>query len=244
MKPRVHVQASSRWAREQAEAVGPLQRANPEVGLQGEAAGVGSVARPGLRGANLQGVRRGTQDHAQIHTDEFRAWFGLSKVVDEAGNPLRVMHGSPHAFSVFMPGGTGAPGQLMKSGAGIWFTDLQDGIPAAHHVATRSGGFVPGTSVYPVYLRIERPLLIDDLLSLEWAREAFAGGSMEFPQLLASGWVDEVRKNQDYDGILFKGEDLGWGPGSNEYIVFEPTQIKSALGNCGAFDPSNPDIRS
>jgi len=28
-----------------------------------------------------------------------------------------------------------------------------------------------------------------------------------------------------------------------EWVVFEPTQIKSATGNSGAFDPANPDIR-
>lgn len=32
-------------------------------------------------------------------------------------------------------------------------------------------------------------------------------------------------------------------PVSDSYIVFSPTQIKSATGNSGAFDPDNPDIR-
>src|SRR5690606_8335016 len=27
------------------------------------------------------------------------------------------------------------------------------------------------------------------------------------------------------------------------YVAFEPTQIKSAIGNNGSFDPKNPDIR-
>jgi hypothetical protein len=31
--------------------------------------------------------------------------------------------------------------------------------------------------------------------------------------------------------------------GEPEYIVFEPTQIKSATGNRGTFDPADPDIR-
>lgn len=35
---------------------------------------------------------------------------------------------------------------------------------------------------------------------------------------------------------------MGWGKGTNEYIVFQPTQVKSALGNGGAFDPSDPRI--
>jgi hypothetical protein len=183
---------------------------------------------------------------AQVQTEAFKAWFGLSKVVDEAGAPLRVMHGSPADFRIFLPGGPGWRDRGWKGGAmsgpGVWFTDLQEDVPAAHHVGGGARGFVPGTSIYPVFLKIERPLLIDDRLSLEWAREAFAGGSLEFPQILDPSWVERVRENRDYDGIIFRGEALGWGPGSNEYIVFEPTQVKSALGNRGTFDPSDPDM--
>jgi hypothetical protein len=28
------------------------------------------------------------------------------------------------------------------------------------------------------------------------------------------------------------------------YVALKPTQIKSAIGNCGTFDPTNPDIRA
>jgi hypothetical protein len=30
---------------------------------------------------------------------------------------------------------------------------------------------------------------------------------------------------------------------NHEYIVFDPTQIKSAIGNRGTYDPNDPDIR-
>src|SRR5699024_5796966 len=42
---------------------------------------------------------------------------------------------------------------------------------------------------------------------------------------------------EGHDGIIFQSE------GANEYVAFEPTQIKSAIGNRGTFDPANPDIR-
>ena len=54
-------------------------------------------------------------------------------------------------------------------------------------------------------------------------------------------------KAQGYDGILrdfSAGEDAHRYPsGEFEYAVFDPTQIKSATGNNGQFDPANPDIR-
>lgn len=44
----------------------------------------------------------------------------------------------------------------------------------------------------------------------------------------------EYLQKQGYDGV-YNGYD--------EYIAFEPTQIKSATDNVGTFDPFNPDIR-
>lgn len=42
----------------------------------------------------------------------------------------------------------------------------------------------------------------------------------------------------DSDGAIRKRAD-----GTTEFIVFDPTKIKSAIGNNGQFDPANPDIR-
>ena len=44
----------------------------------------------------------------------------------------------------------------------------------------------------------------------------------------------EYLQKQGYDGV-YNGYD--------EYIAFEPTQIKSATDNIGTFDPTSPDIR-
>ena len=42
-------------------------------------------------------------------------------------------------------------------------------------------------------------------------------------------------KAKGHDGIIYNdGEEI---------IVFEPTQIKSAIGNRGTYDPDDPDIR-
>ena len=45
-----------------------------------------------------------------------------------------------------------------------------------------------------------------------------------------------------YDGII-SGEVIEGKPYPVEMVAFEPTQIKSATGNTGAFSPTNPDIR-
>jgi len=48
-------------------------------------------------------------------------------------------------------------------------------------------------------------------------------------------------KTLGYDGIVRPYDPLGQARG-NEYVTFEPNQIKSAADNAGTFDPNNPSI--
>lgn len=58
-----------------------------------------------------------------------------------------------------------------------------------------------------------------------------------------SAWGKEilkaVREHGAFDGIILKDSPKGF----DEYVVFDPTQIKSAIGNVGTFSPTEPDIR-
>lgn len=54
--------------------------------------------------------------------------------------------------------------------------------------------------------------------------------------LVASSYA----KENGIDGIVYENEIED--PGSDSYIVFSPTQVKSATGNKGTFDPENPSI--
>ena len=51
--------------------------------------------------------------------------------------------------------------------------------------------------------------------------------------------IPETLMKQGYDGILAPAEYDSKTP---NYVVFEPTQVKSALGNRGTYDPKDPDI--
>lgn len=176
---------------------------------------------------------------SRSQTPAFDAWFAGSKVVDEDGRPQVLYHATTGDFAEFKPGGT----DPKISGPAIWMTDSKDRQPAMHNTAVRGGGFRDGTNVMPLYASIKRPLLIDDKDTLEWAREVFAGGSKEFPQILLPEWVAEVTRDGEYDGIIFDGPAIGWKDAVREFIVFQPDQVKSAIGNAGTFDPANPDIR-
>lgn len=55
--------------------------------------------------------------------------------------------------------------------------------------------------------------------------------------------ITEYIKKSDFDAIHLKDDGTVKGVQVDSYIVFEPTQIKSATDNIGTFDKNNPDIR-
>jgi hypothetical protein len=167
-----------------------------------------------------------------------KKWFGASKLTNEKGEPKVLYHATPHDFDQFKVGGAN-PGM---SGHAVWLSPSKDRQPAAHNVNVRGGGFREGTRVMPLYARVERPLVIDTPAMLAWAKEVFAEGSENFPQVMPKQWVDRITKGGEYDGVVFKGEALGWGKDSDEVVVFDPKQLKSALGNSGTFDPNSPSL--
>ena len=65
-------------------------------------------------------------------------------------------------------------------------------------------------------------------------------------------FIANMFRNMGHDGIIMNAEEY-FGPdimskgmqgvkGANHYILFEPTNVKSAIGNRGTFDPKDPSI--
>jgi hypothetical protein len=82
-------------------------------------------------------------------------------------------------------------------------------------------------NVKPVFLDMKNPLVYD-----------FKGSG--YRDVSFSDLIDKAIQNGN-DGVVFKNS---WDPVlGDQYVVFSPTQIKSATGNSGAFSPTNPDIR-
>ena len=60
--------------------------------------------------------------------------------------------------------------------------------------------------------------------------------------------VSRQAKADGYDGVIIKNvsdnesKDTGFYGTANDYVVFDPAQIKSATDNSGAFDPNDPNI--
>lgn len=162
--------------------------------------------------------------------ENLQKFLGNSRIRD------RLFHATPSNFSAFKPGGN----DPTVSGPAIWLTPNAKSQPAAHNISSRSQQFREGTNVMPVYVQARSPLLLDDKLAIEWAREVYADGSREFPDLISQKTVDELKKG-GYDSIIH-ADPYGNRGGEQEIIMFEPNKIKSAIGNRGTYDIEDADI--
>lgn len=168
---------------------------------------------------------------------EFKRWFGNSQLVNPDGSPMRMYHLTPENFDAFVPGGEEGKtlGKPTKSGRAMWFANTPENIinKAGHNNGAGRGNFREGSNIMPVYLQTRRPLIIDND-TREWAHAVWGAN---FPKLIGEKIRADIQ--QDYDSVIEYGEDGE----IKEVVVFDPTQIKSAISNTGEFSDTNPDIR-
>jgi len=204
----------------------------------------------------------------QTETPAFKRWFGASQVVDAAGKPLIVYHGTStaakdgDAYNSFETYGS----NYGLFGQGSYFT--VDPSIAGEYTSKGRG---KSATIYPAYLSIQNAIDMD----AKAERSAWEKGypDVDFDQWTPDGDTNEAfyRAVEDeltdqglpkyegaevmQDGLRRMGFDgithMGGGRVNNAdtakrhrvFIVFDPEQVKSATGNNGEFDPKNADIR-
>lgn len=139
----------------------------------------------------------------QTDVAAFKRWFAGSKIVDAAGQPLVVYHGTDQSFDAFK--------------GESWFTPVP--ADASQYSSTQTPGADHAPNVMPVYLNIRKPKVIKTYATRSDIEDAKASGK--------------------YDGVIVQG--VG-GSTVNHYVAFRPGQVKSAIGNAGAFDPNSDSI--
>ena len=191
-----------------------------------------------------------------VDSPEFRRWFGASKVVDEAGQPLVVYHGG---FDV--AGATKPEFRISKRsgyGSGIYFTPSR---AYAEQYTRHTGNADPVENgvIGEYLLKVEHPFLVwssgytgDILVRLGWDEErATEYIEREYERY---GGIAQVFQRavqaKGFDGlfVLAKRFSSGDAPGRldverdvDEIVVFEKTQVKSVF-NRGTWEPWSANV--
>jgi hypothetical protein len=168
----------------------------------------------------------------------FKAWFGASKMVDADGNPRTFHHGTPYTFDTF------AASERGSYGSGMYFAPDKDTAQM----------FAEGGHVVSVYLKMTNPMMVTadpepgdeldfDCYAVPFIREIFGAKA---PRVLQRSMdsdglfgVDVAKKVQSlgYDGLIVTYLD-----GSQEFVVYNANQVKSADANNGEFSTDNHSI--
>ena len=196
----------------------------------------------------------------------FWAWFAGSTVVDAEGRPLVVYHSGD--FDATVDAVPRVNGEGFHFGTLAAAESRQIGKPvddfirgAVFEQDAESGAWYwssQGVDSFD-FDEVGFPTKADAKRDLEANAQDYVGNETEFEEQAlteayirvenitrqpdaGSDWTAVVKKAKakGHDGISYinKFEDKG----STSYVVFTPEQIKSALGNSGAFDPANPSI--
>jgi len=165
-----------------------------------------------------------TQKH-QTQTKAFKNWFGDSKVVDEKGNPLVVYHGTMNDFSKFDQNKFGT--NTFDNIKGFFFTNTPEEAGGYSDPNTFWGSGRTGGNIMPVYISLQNPIV-----ETVW-------GETEPSLWIDENWSILNDAKEENRGLIVRNDDKNW----ITVVAFSPTQIKSATGNQGTFDPNNPDIR-
>jgi len=182
------------------------------------------------------------QDKRREYVRRFRAWFKNSRVVNSKGEPLVVYHGmvgelEDGAFDVDRIGQNFAADER-----GFFF--ISDPKQAGDYATSDPQGMPrEGGSVVPVYVSLQRPVVVDD--PFLHAEGMAAIGVVEDVisfwdnyQALILEWVDE----HGADGVILVDETYRPdGEPTKLVVAFEPWQIKS-IYNRGEWSEKSPHI--
>lgn len=146
-------------------------------------------------------------------------YFGSAeKMVDaaakRAGYTIKAYHGTPNGkFNTFDKSKVGTSTDFGKLGRGFYFSTKKQ-------VADYYAGYLPSSTVMPVYLKLDNPFVLDhnyDNMSVRELYDSILG---------KGGIVDEERSEELTQWLIDNGYDGIEADG--EYMVLDPKNIKSA----------------
>ena len=168
-------------------------------------------------------------NQSNINNDNFKKWFGNSKVVDKSNNPMICYHGTPDGtFTEFKPK-TGAKGKARQQ------ADIGSHFSVDKEYSKRYAGNKKLSKVYEVFLKMENPLYTNTMiwkeddsaifkLYIEFAQKLYKRNFKRFFDRGEYYYNKQGDKQQEIQSIMF-----------NQFIIDEvsPSALYQELLNSG-----------
>ena len=245
MKNRLRARAAQQGSFEQA--------SRADLGLGQQAAFNEATQRPEVVAWAKERFGDRTAPDGSTVWQNFTEWFGDSKVVDAEGKPMVVYHATSAKtdFVQFKAGDVGL------FGTGIYFST---NLESTNRLVQGNYG---GQRIIPSFLSIKNPLkvtqdsFVEDMLNAinltsqdidirtEEIRKRNVLPDTASPRALA---YTELLQEAGFDGVEVQFRNINndgvrEGPVVESYFVaFEPTQVKSSIGNAGEFSATDPNM--
>ncbi|MBS0599486.1 MAG: hypothetical protein JSR92_19685, partial [Proteobacteria bacterium] len=190
-----------------------------------------------------------TEDTQGQMTEGMRHWIGASPLIDSKGNPVKAYHGtSATPFKAFRDDDYG--GHFFAEKPEVTNTY----ISMSPEVYRQSDHDIPPAHMIPAYLQSQKHAFIQGH-GAEWRNIHKRGVPADiakyatfspYGETSTDVLVNAARK-AGYTGVTFRdivdtSQALHGDPTDNIHVVFKPNQIKSAIGNSGAYSLDDPDI--
>ena len=169
-------------------------------------------------GSKFQGT---PEQFVQQNSKNFKKAFGNSKLVNSDGSPTIQYHAGKKGYEEFLtPQDKGYVKRDTYTGdQGIYFT------PSKSRAKSYSRNIPKNErEIYETYINMENPY--SGRIKGTYGKDQIT--NKQYEELLSS----------NYDGVI----DKNLFPYPRQTITFDPKNIKSAVGNNGMFDMSNPNI--
>lgn len=232
-----------------AQAVQDLQRFGESLGIDVTSAKPDDIVKA-IREASLSkqeatGTSILDQGAENIQTPEFTSWFKDSKVVDEAGAPLVVYHGTAVDIPEFSFEHTDKGNDSF--GSGFYFSDKKEVASgyAGNAMINRGGSSGKRANVMPVYLSLQNPLRDTDIGNIT-EKQALAiikqspildEALTNFGEVGVNGTKQQILKEAAQNYVVEQGEILrGLHPIANDFFRGRVKEFNQAVRDVLGYD--------
>jgi len=189
-------------------------------------------------GSAFQGT---PEQFIQQQSSYFKKAFGDSKLLNPDGSPMFLYHGSAKKFDTFDPSKFQL-GDAGYSGAGIYTTPSKTTADSYSLSSAKFHTRDIEPTVYQLYGQGNRPIKSSDLIKENEGRDLFNF----YRDRNFKGELSPYESLRDYDVAvsdqLPNVQNIRPLHDAREIVFPRNTQVKSAVGNVGFFDMTNPNI--